>query len=403
MKNKVFLLFGLVAFVAVFAWQSCELVKVDSPEMDVTSDYTPTYIIKGVITSDGNSQGLEGATINIGEVSITAGTDGNYSYETKTAFANGTVVEVLADGFAKSTSTLNFGSQAPVEYFLDFTLTRELPPSLVNLSEGREIAFDGGVISVPGGNSLIGSTDEIIEITVTPLSPFSTLGNWVGSSLKELKIEPAGAEFQKPITIKFDLPSWFDASVINLYTYNNSSNNWEDLANTVLIDIPNNQMSFELKILPGFLKAVDPNSIEITLDTVLVETAVRYSPNSCDCEGTFDWTGGYYVRKVVLAAGTGSLSELNSLHFFSLNSMPYNASLVAGIYIIPAVPAPGVTVGPCKQMDVDVSRQYREVSGTYDYEGELNKTFTVRYYYAVQMTANEVGCPTWSNCHQGCN
>lgn len=403
MKNKVFLLFGLVAFVAVFAWQSCELVKVDSPEMDVTSEYTPTYIIKGVITTDGNSQGLEGATINIGEVSITSGTDGSYSYKTETAFESGTVVEVLADGYVKSSTRLNFGENAPVEYFLDFTLTRELPPSMVNLAEGRTIAFNGGVIIVPGSNSLVGSTDEIIEITITPLSPFSTLGNWVGSSLKELKIEPAGAEFQIPIIVKFDLPAWFDASVINLYSYNNTSNNWENLANTVAIDIPNNQMSFELKILPGFLKAVDPASIVIASDQVLVETAVRYSPNSCDCEGTFDWTGGYYVRKVVMAAGTGSLAELNSLHFFSLNGMPYNSSLVAGIYIIPAVPAPGVTVAPCKQMDVDVSRQYREISGTYDYEGEIGKTFTVRYYYAVQMATNEVGCPTWSNCHQGCN
>lgn len=401
MKNKGFLLFGLVAFVTLFAWQSCDLVKVDSPEIDVTSEFTPIYYVKGVITTSDNSQGVEGATINIGSVSLTSGTDGSYSYKSETPFANQTVVEVIADGCVKSTSMLVFGDEAPVEYFLDFTLTRELPASMVNLTEGGEILFDGGKIKVQGGNSAVvdGITVENIEITVTPLSPFSTLGNWVGSSLKKLKIEPAGAVFEKPITIIMELPENFENTQIDLYSFNNSSNIWETLTNAVEINQGN--MSFELKVLPGPIHAVNPASIVVT-QNIINETPVRWSPNTCDCEGTSFWYGGYYMRQLTFVSGTGSLAELNSLHFFTDYNVPYSPGIILGIPVSPAIPYPGFTVPSCKQLDIDISRLTRELTGTYEFNGET-KTFTIHYYFGVGVSGQEVDCPVWSNCHQGCS
>ncbi|MEA3443767.1 MAG: hypothetical protein U9R19_03490 [Bacteroidota bacterium] len=406
MKNKTYLLFGLVAFVFMFASQSCSLVKVDSPNLDVTSDNALEYYVKGVITNADDSQGIEGAIINIGDVSITTDADGNYSYNSETAFANGTVVEVIAEGYVKSTSTLVYGADAPVEYFVDFSLTRVLPSNTINLVLGGDVTFEGGIIKVPENNSVVvdGNTLENIEISVTPLSPFSTLGNWVGSSLKKLKFEPAGANFEKPVTVIINVPEDFVYTEVNLYQFNDANNTWEELNEnySVVYNEINNQISFELKILPIGLHAADPNTINITNDDpALIEAAVRYEPNTCDCEAVFNWYGGYYMRKVELVAGTGSLIELNSLHFFTDYGMPYTAALVNGIIVAPAVPAPGIAIPACKQVDVDVSRKYREVIGTYEYMNE-NKTFTIRYYYSVQVNSNIVDCPVYSNCHQGC-
>lgn len=404
MKNKVFLLFGFVALVSVFAWQSCEMVKVDSPEISETEEYTPVYYVKGVITSADNETGVANATVTIGDVTVTTGADGSYSYETENAFEAQTVVKVEAEGFVQSTSALIYGDKAPIEYFLDFTLTRELPASMVNLAAGGEISFDGGKVIVPSNNSvtLDGSTLENIEISVTPISPFSTLGNWVGASLKKLKFEPAGAEFEKPVTIVFDIPADADFSEINLYAFDNMSNIWNDMDAT--IEIENEQMTFELKFIPFGLHVVNPASINITSNFVAVEAPNRYSPNTCDCEVPFSWSGGNYLRQIEFISGTGSINELNSLHFFSNYGIPYIPGLIIGVPVAPLVPiTAAVYVPACKQVDIDSERQYREISGTYDYEGETGKTFTIRYYFGVNVTVNDpVDCSVYTQCHQGC-
>ncbi len=404
MKNKAFLLFGLVAFVSIFSWQSCSLVKVDSPEIDVTSEYTPVYYIKGVISNSDGAQGIEGATINIGEISLTSDSEGNYSYKSENPITDRTIVEVLADGFVKSTATINYGEEAPIEYFLDFSLTRELQSNTINLAAGGEVSFVGGKLVIPDNNSVVldGNTLDNIDISVTPLSPFSALGDWVGESIQRLKFEPEGAEFDKPVIAIFDVPEDVNFSDIALYSFNNTTNTWETTDYTIVYDEINNQISFELKILPLSIHAASPASITITKDTVYLEAAVRYSPNTCDCEASYNWFGGYYIRQIELAAGTGSLSELNSLYFFTNYGMPYSTALINGIPVSPAVPAPGIFIPACKQVDVDVSRMYREVEGTYDFAGETGKTFTVRYYFAVDVLTTTVDCPLYSNCHQGC-
>jgi len=404
MKNKKFLQLGLVALVSIFAWQSCSLVEVNSPDIDVTQESTLEYYLKGVVSNADNSQGIEGATITIGDISITSDAEGNYSYNSKTQFANGSIVKVVADDYVLSTSIIRYGENAPIEYFLDFTLTRQSSANSIDLIAGDELLFDGGKIIIPANNSvtLNGETLDNIEMSISPLSPISTLGNWVGASLKKLKLEPAGAIFDIPVIVEIDMPENFDYSEVLIYSFNEAINTWDNIDCTVTYNGNNNYVSFELKILPDALHAVDPASIEITFDSHgdiyniidLFETAVRYEPNTCDCETPFSWFGGNYIRKVELvdSVSTGSLNELNSLHFFSTYNMPYNTTLVNGIFVVPAVPAPGIPIGTCEQMNVDVSRQYREVTGTYDYEGEVGKTFTVRYYYAVTVAHDADFC-----------
>ena len=407
MKNKVFLLFGLVALVTLFAWQSCDLVKVDSPEMDVTSEYTPEYTIKGVVTNADNQETVAGATLTVGDVTFTTNDEGSYSYTSEIAFESGEVVVVEADGFVKSTSKLVFGDDAPIEYLLDFSLTRELPASMVNLSNGGEIAFDGGFISIPENNSVVladGSQPSVIEVSVTPLSPFSTLGNWVGTSLKKLMIEPVGATFEHPITVKIDFPEDEVYEELYLYSFDEVTNEWVSMDNVISYDAAEHQISFQLKNTGGPLNTADPTTITIIHDKPNeLDTLTRYSPSTCDCELSTFWFGGWWLRQLVFVEGSGSINELNTLHFFTDYNMSYSDSLVNGIYVIPAVPYPGVTLGQCEQANVDTRRWYREVKGTYDFEGETGKTFTVRFYYGLQVLTEYGGCETWTNCHQGCN
>ena len=49
MKKKIHLLLILFSLLFVFTWQACEFVKVDTPDIDVSSEFKPLYVIKGLI------------------------------------------------------------------------------------------------------------------------------------------------------------------------------------------------------------------------------------------------------------------------------------------------------------------------------------------------------------------
>ncbi len=398
MRIRISVLYILIVSF-VFVWQACDFVKVNTSDIDVSETYKPVYSISGIITND-NSQVIEDATIIINDIQLQTDDKGKYSYSSDNPLPSGTTIEVIADGFVESTAMIQYGNEAPISYFQDFILTRALPPNIINLTEGGEIDFDGIHIIVPGNNSALldGQNLENITLGITPLSPFSTLGNWVGSTLKTLKFEPAGTEFEKAVLFIIDAPEGYSYTAINLYSFDNVSSTWEEMSNIVSYDEPSNKLTFELKVLPMGIKVADPSLITILTDSVLLEYPVHYEPNSCDCEGVFSWTGGYYFRQITIT-GTGIMNELNSMHFFSDYSVPYNSNLINGIFVSPAVS--NVPIPACKEVDVDASRIYREITGTYIYAGEF-KTFVLRYYFSNSVITSINDCPVTSNCHQGC-
>ena len=383
----------------IFIWQACEFVKVDTPDIDVSNTYKPVYIIKGVITNE-DSQGIEKAIVNINTIQLQTDGQGNYSYSSDSPLPSESSIQVIADGFIEGTATIHYGNDAPISYVQDFILTRALPPNIINLTEGGEIDFDGIHVIVPENNSAVlnGQNLEYVALGITPLSPFSTLGNWVGSTLKTLKFEPEGTEFDKAVSFIIDAPDNYTYTEINLYSFDNTTGTWIEMENTVTYDEVNNKLSFELKTLPISIKAADPSLITILTDTVLLEYPVHYEPNSCDCEGVFSWSGGYYYREITID-GTGIMNELNSMHFFSDYSVPYNTQLLNGIFVSPAVY--NVPIPACKKVNVDASRIYREITGNYIYVNEF-KTFTFRYYFSNTVLTSVSNCPVTSNCHQGC-
>ncbi len=404
MKSRSLLLFGIVALLSVFTYQSCDLVKTDSPNPDVT-EFTPSYIIKGAVTNADDESAISGVSVNIDGNVVVTDFDGNYELAADKMPASGTVVTVGSEGFIQSTGLISYDEVTPNIYVLDFALTRALPANFINLATGGEITLDGITVVVPANNSAVlnGETLTNVEISVSPVSPISTLGNWVGATLKTLKFEPAGVEFAIPVEFAIETPEDYVFDGLSIYSYNAEANTWDVLENE--ISFVNDQVQFELKIFPGGIKLADPTSIVITSDMTGTDASIRFDEGNCDCDPMVASVGvGYYQRKLTLTNNggtyvTGVMSELNSMHFFSNNNIPYNQYIVGGIIVYPATVVASIDM--CELAEVDVTPMYREIIGTYTYQGET-KEFKIKYIFGASNAVNLVDCPITSQCHQGC-
>ena len=403
MKSRNLLLFGVIALLTVFTYQSCDMVKVDGPDLNVT-EYNPTFSVQGIITDAVTGEAISGVTVNVGSNQVITDNEGVYNFTDDKALNEGTFVTVELDGYIKAVSTINYGSDIPNIIFVDLALTRALPENFVDLTSGGTLTFEDVTIEVPADNSatLNGETVNTLELSVTPLSPITTMGNWVGASLKTLKFSPEGVVFEKPIKVYINNPEGIEYSNLTLYIYNSDLNIWE--ATTDPVNYEGNQINFELKTLVGSIHIADPAHITIDSDIIGSDPYFRFEPNTCDCSQAYVWSGGLYFRKMTLSTNplvpnTGNMAELNSMHFFSQNNLPYNPSIIAGILVYPAVS--GVSLNQCEKAVVDVTPMYREITGSYVYDGET-KGFVIKYVYGSSNTVSYEDCPVTSQCHQGC-
>ena len=385
----------------ILLFQTCEIVNVEPPDIDVSTGYHPEYIVKGQIINSTSNGGIELAEIFINNVVILSDEDGYYEYKSNELLSSGSLVEVIVEGYIISNATIIYGEDAPVIYYLDFYLTPEVSSDNINLITGGNITFGNINVSVPGNNFAILDSDSVysIDMGITPLNNRSTLGNQTGATVKTFGCNPIGVYFEKPVVFRIDVSPELSFSQLSLYRYNDSIDIWVEMSDLVSFDTDSNQIVFSLRSFPYAIKVADPAMITIFSDGIFSESPAQNEPNSCDCEGAFLWSGGYYIRQLTIT-GTGVLNELNSMHFFSDNNMPYYSALISpGILEAPVVV--NLSIPECKIVYVDISRWYREITGTYVYVNEL-KTFNVRYYFGVSVSTSLGSCPTTSNCHQGC-
>ena len=404
MKSRILLLFGIVALLSVFTYQSCEVVKTDTPDQNVT-EFTQSIIVKGTVTSADNGTAISGVSVSIDGNEVISDFEGAYELIADEMPASGSLVTVSADGYVVSSGVIDYDELIPTIYVMDFALSRELPANFINLTTGGIINLDGIKVEVPANNgaTLNGVTLESVEISVSPISPITTLGNWVGATLKTLKFEPAGVEFNIPVKFYIDTPEDFVYEGYSIYSYNETTNTWDVLNNEISFE--NDQVVFELKIFAGGIKLADPASINITSDITGSDAAIRFDEGNCNCDGPMTNTPvGYYFRKLSISENPGEsyvigvLSELNSMHFFTNNNLPYNAAIVSGIVVYPATM---INLDYCELAEVDIIPIYREITGTYEYQVET-KEFVIKYIFGATTAVNFVDCPTTSQCHQGC-
>lgn len=412
MKSKNLLL--LVAILlTMLAVPSCNFVDVDTP---VTNDIQK-YRIQGTVQTADQSIAIEGAKVILGNLETITNAEGKYAFESATSFATGTEIFVSKEGYINSFMSISYGEEAPVDYEVNFNLTRALPAGFVDLNQGGVLTFDDVTITIPGGNSatLNGESMQVVELSVTPLSPISTYGSFEGSTMKSLVFNPIGMEFNLPITVSFIVPEGFSTNNLVIAQYNTSTNEWENTSINVDYDANTGITSFQVKNT-GIYREVNPESLVITDVQILTEgIQYRYFKSTCDCEGPVPvWSGGNYVKHYDLVTTSNGAPanyfEMQVIQFFQNTQVqvPFNFSLIPGIWF-PAWPGVIVgnvfntSVGDCQAKEIIYYRMYKQVTGSYSFFGET-KEFVFKYYFGITpFTPTIVPCTVHNGCHQGCN
>lgn len=404
MKNKN--LFILQLLVSLLFITSCNFLGVDDNEV-ILDEFSPVYKITGTVYTAGGEE-LPGATVAINGESVVSDMNGAYTLSFDEFPASGSVLTAEADGFIASDLTINYDADAPYVYSATFNLTRALPAGFVNLAEGGELVFEDVRIEIPGNNSATyqGETLSEVQLSVTPLSPISTFGSFNGSALKTLVFNPAGIEFAQEITIYIAIPEGINVDNLSLVSYDAASNSWSSVNASISFNSATNEISFKQTITESTIR-LNFQSLVIDTDVTGTENVViRYEPTSCNCETAFTWTGGAYLAKYTLETAPGSpftadIFELRDLHFFVTNNVTWNEAYIVGQLVDNVVT--GVSIGTCESKEVTFSRQYREITGSYEYNDE-EKEFIFRYYYGntTPVISNAIDCAITTPCHQGC-
>jgi hypothetical protein len=411
MKSKN-LLFLVAILLTILAVPSCNFVNVDTP---VTNDIQKYRILGTVQTAD-QSIAIEGAKVILGNLETITNAEGKYAFESTTSFATGTEIFVSKEGYINSFINLSYGDEAPIEYSVDFNLTRALPAGFVDLSQGGELVFEDVTVSIPGGNSatLDGETMTVVQLSVTPLNPISSFGSFTGATMKTLIFNPIGMEFSKPVTISFQVPEGFSTSSLMISQFNTETNAWEATDITVDYNASSATASFQVKG-SGIYRGVNPGSLVIQeVQNGLIENVIyRYTKSTCECEGPTPWVSGAYVKNYDLVTtsigANADYYELRAIQFFGQGQVqaPWSPLYIPG-HLGPYWPGWPVSsvfttvVGDCEEKEVIFYRMYKQVTGYYEWAGEY-KSFVFKFYYGVTpMIYNIIPCTVHNGCHQGC-
>lgn len=408
MKNKN-LLFLVAILLTMLAVPSCNFVEIDNP---VINDI-PKYRVYGTVQSADQATAIEGAKVIFGNLETKTNANGEYSFESTSPFTASNEIFVSKDGYANSLTNLFSTNEDFLNTEVNINLTRALPASFVDLSKGGVLVFDDVTITIPANNSatLNGETLQVVELSVTPLSPISTYGSFSGSAMKPIVFNPIGMEFNIPLTVSFQIPDGFGTESLILSQFNSESGTWEDAQSDVVFDSNSGLLSFQIKNTNP-AQIVDPTSLIINtaLSGNFIESDVkRFSKNNCDCgEVVTGWMGGLYWQKIELIALNGTtptLSELAQIRFFQNQAaqIPFfggdyttyvTGKIISPVFLIQQV-------DQCEHVEVTFQRVYREVHGEYTYNNEL-KQFIFRFYHNVTPYQwNNIPCTVHNECHQG--
>jgi len=406
MKSKLTLLLGFAAI--IFVWQACEFVKVNTPELDLTKHYQAEYVINGVVLSD-DATPVAGAAVKIGDTQVITDNNGAYQYRSSTCPLSGTLIQVVSDGFVRSTNTLAYSDNPPLVASYDFTLTRRNGSQTVSAQNGGTFNFNGITVEIPAGNNFTvnGQEQSSINLEVTSLNSLSMLGNSIvgNHTLKTFSFEPDHTVFSKPIKVSFTAPDGYEfTNELQYRILNETTGNWELNENQVKYDFVSEIISVEVDHFSNG-KVVDPETIEYSLPlTIQSEFLQRITASSCDCEGPFVFENEYIYTRQIVNVYTGPAAatweELLYFNILSDNYIPYSTAYVAGIPTIGTINPVGL--GTCDLLTWDLSYVLKRVTGTFMYNGEL-KHFDLKYYFAISSVFGDTEeCPVTSGCHQGC-
>ncbi len=412
MKNKN--LFVLPLLVSLLFVVSCNFLGVDENEV-VLGEYNPVSKITGTVYTAGGDV-LPGATVSINGMSVVSNMDGEYTLSFDQFPASGSNLNIEADGFIPSNQLIQYQGDAPFIYTASFSLTRALPAGFVNLNAGGELIFEDVRVVIPGNNSASyqGNTIQDVQLSVTPLSPISTYGSFNGSSIKTLVFSPAGIEFDQEITVYITIPQGFNHEGISLSTFDANSNSWSNVNAGIEFNAATNEISFKQTIVLSNVR-LNTASLEITSDDLSViesSVTIRFEPSTCDCSVPGSLNFGSFLAQFTLENTNPSginppdFYELRDLHFFGQIGVGGLSQTVLDNYIA-GLPYYNIIqnfpIGTCESYTVDVQRVYREIVGTYTFNG-IEKSFKFRYFYGVTSpdVSALIDCTTGSPCHQGC-
>jgi hypothetical protein len=382
-------------------FQSCEFAKVESPEIDPTSNIEFENTISGFVKTASSEEVVSDAKVYVGDVLVALNEEGKFSYSTK-SIEIGSYIIVTADGYIESKIAIANQFDNSLSFHYDFYLTEKQSIQSINVDDGGMLQFDGGEAELPADNNITVNNNPVedIEISITPLDKKTTYGKFVdGAPVQMFNFEPHGAVFEKPLVITFQADYIDDGSNLKYVVLNEETNIWEVQTNTVSFDPQTKTVSVEVFHFSGG-GIIDPN-IDVSLDTLLSSIRKTELLSNCDCPSTPQMKEFWYDYVLQLSFGAdneATWTELQTLGIFAQLGIPYSQSLVDGQTII------GFAFFPlmgCTAIEMKLYSTYREIKGTYTFNGEI-KTFHLIYNYGFSVSPTFDVCPVWSGCHQGC-